>query len=151
METNPFRAARRAEAGERAGGEAVAAPDGRSPAPGASGPTPLPPASRLSAAVAASANARPWLPRALLLPVMAWVLWNVLTGRAHGGPLHEPFGALTLVVHEAGHAAFLWLGSPFLTAAGGTVFQLAVPALMAWMFARRGEWMGVAVGLFWLG
>lgn len=154
METNPFRAARgrdgrRAHAGDASPPE----PDGASSSrPRRVSAWSLPGAvARLRADVAASAPAHPWLPRALLLPVMGWVLWNVLTGRAHDGPLHEPFGSLTLVVHEAGHAAFSWLGSPFLTAAGGTVFQLAVPALVAWLFARQREWMGVAVGLFWLG
>ena len=140
MESNPFRAARMATP------PAQTAPPGRTPVADPSGYL-----ARLRASVAASAPSQPWLPRALLLPVMVWVIANVLTGHAYDGPLHEPFGGLTLVVHEAGHAAFSWFGARLLTVAGGTLFQLAVPLLVAGLFARQREWTGVAVALFWLG
>jgi len=104
---------------------------------------------RLRALVAASAAEHPWLPRGLVLLWMAWVWLGFF-----GGPpsyLRNPFGAATLIVHEAGHAAFFWSGSRLLTVAGGTLFQLAIPLLVGWLFWRQRDVAAVTVALFWLG
>jgi hypothetical protein len=110
----------------------------------------VPSLSSLRATVESSAGAHPWLPRAL---VLAWISWVWLGFFAPEPPsyLRNPFGAMTLIVHEAGHAAFLWSGGRLLTVAGGTIFQLVVPALVAWLFWRRRDLFGVTVALFWLG
>ena len=58
---------------------------------------------------------------------------------------------MTLIVHESGHAAFMWSGSRLWTVAGGTLFQIAVPMLIAWLFWRQRDVYAVTVALFWLG
>jgi hypothetical protein len=104
----------------------------------------------LRARAQSSASTHPWLPRALILIWLGWV-WLAFLGAEPPSYLRNPFGALTLIVHEAGHAAFMWSGSRLLTVAGGTVFQIAIPALVAWLFWRRNDVFGVTVAAFWLG
>lgn len=55
-----------------------------------------------------------------------------------------------LVIHEAGHP-LVGIFSGHLAVYGGTLFQLLFPALVAWHFHRRGEAVGLAFGLVWLG
>ena len=55
-----------------------------------------------------------------------------------------------LVIHEAGHP-LVGLVSGHLSVYGGTLFQLLFPALVAVHFQRRGEPVGLAFGLVWLG
>lgn len=55
-----------------------------------------------------------------------------------------------LAIHEAGHP-IVGLLSGRLMVYGGTLFQLLFPALIAWHFRRRGEAVGQAFGLVWLG
>jgi hypothetical protein len=106
--------------------------------------------SRIRAAVEASAAEHPWLPRAF---VLAWLLW-IWLGFLGGEPpsyVRNPFGAATLIVHEAGHAALSWSGNRLWTVAGGTLFQLAMPVLVAGLFWRQRDVYAVTVALFWLG
>ncbi len=60
------------------------------------------------------------------------------------------FGALTLVVHEAGHLLF----SPFgqtLMLLGGSITQLAVPLFVGiYLLVRQKDWFGLVVGGAWL-
>jgi hypothetical protein len=55
-----------------------------------------------------------------------------------------------LVIHEAGHP-IIGLFSGRLAVYGGTLFQLLFPALVIFHFQRRGEAVGLAFGLVWLG
>jgi len=55
-----------------------------------------------------------------------------------------------LALHEAGHP-IIGAFSERLMVYGGTIFQLAFPAVVAVHFARRGEPAGLVVGLVWLG
>lgn len=88
-----------------------------------------------------------WLPRALLLAVLAYLLLRYL-----GDAAYRPFfGPVNLITHEAGHALFSWSGSRWLTVAGGTLFELAVPVAFAVAFVRQRDPFAVAVALFWLG
>ncbi|MBK9549205.1 MAG: hypothetical protein IPO52_08940 [Gemmatimonadetes bacterium] len=57
---------------------------------------------------------------------------------------------VNLPIHETGHLVFAW-GGEVLTALGGTLFQLIVPALFAFSFHRRGDPMGVGAGIWWVG
>lgn len=57
---------------------------------------------------------------------------------------------VNLVIHEAGHVIFNPLGE-FLTIAGGSLFQVIVPAVFAGYFFRRGQTFSGALVLFWLG
>jgi hypothetical protein len=53
-----------------------------------------------------------------------------------------------LVFHEAGHPIFAVFGRT-LGILGGTLGQLAVPAVAALLFVRRREPLSVAIALFW--
>lgn len=55
-----------------------------------------------------------------------------------------------LALHEAGHP-IVGLFSHRLAVYGGTLFQLLFPVAVALHFRRRGEALGFAVGLIWLG
>ena len=129
METNPFRAQRPASEAPRA-----------APEP--------PQRSALTSWVAERVAGRLWYVRAPLLLLLAWMLKGVLADPAAG----TLFDGLTLGFHEAGHAAFMWFGNRILTAAGGTIFQIAIPLVAAWYLARKQrDPFGAAVCLFWLG
>lgn len=60
--------------------------------------------------------------------------------------LHLP----NLVFHEAGHILFIPFGR-FMTILGGSLFQLMVPAAVAFEFYKRGDYFGSSLGLWWLG
>ena len=92
----------------------------------------------------------PWVPRALVLAWLIWI-WLGFFGREPPSYFRNPFGAMTLVVHESGHAAFMWSRSRLWTVAGGTLFQITVPMLIAWLFWRQRDVYAVTVALFWLG
>jgi hypothetical protein len=91
---------------------------------------------------------RVWWYRAPLLLVLAWIL---------KGYLDDPTGAsifsgINLGFHEMGHAAFSWFGNRILTAAGGTIFELAVPlAAGVYLAVKQRDPFGATVCLFWLG
>jgi hypothetical protein len=54
-----------------------------------------------------------------------------------------------VIIHEAGHLFFSYLGQTMMLW-GGTLFQLLVPALLALSFAWRGQTTGVAFCTFFL-
>ena len=45
----------------------------------------------------------------------------------------------------------MWSGSRLWTVAGGTLFQLFIPVLVAWLFWRQRDIYAVTVAIFWLG
>ena len=108
------------------------------------------PLDTLRARVQASAPEHPWIPRALALAWLLWI-WLGFFGGEQPSYFRNPFGAMTLIAHEAGHAAFMWSGSRLWTVAGGTLFQLAIPMLTAWLFWRQSDVFAITVALFWLG
>lgn len=55
-----------------------------------------------------------------------------------------------LVIHEAGHILFIPLGQ-FMTIAGGSLFQLMVPAIFAGYFYYQKKYYSCALVLFLLG
>ncbi len=126
METNPFRAARPVPR--------------RDPTP-ASSPAPV-------RYVDACVRGKTWWVRAPLLLALAWIARPYLT---EAWP-RSIFSGITLGFHEMGHAFFSWSGSGLLTAAGGTIFQLAVPlGAAAYLLLRQRDPFGATVGTFWLG
>jgi hypothetical protein len=90
------------------------------------------------------AEGRAWLPRALLLAVLAYLGWRQLTEPEYGGL----FAGLTLGVHELGHLLFspfgAWLGT-----AGGSVTQVAAPMALAYGFLRQRDYYAIAVAGAW--
>ena len=68
-----------------------------------------------------------------------------------GDPLYSSlFDGLNLVIHESGHLALGWFGE-WIGIAGGTIFQLGIPALVGFMFYRQGDYYAMAFVLFWMG
>jgi hypothetical protein len=62
----------------------------------------------------------------------------------------SPLDLINLWFHEAGHIILGFFGH-FIMMAGGTVFQLLVPALCLAHLRRRGANLGWQICLFWLG
>ncbi len=91
---------------------------------------------------------RNWWVRAPLLVILLWLL----RGYAADPMYSSIFDGINLGFHEAGHAAFSWLGSRILTTAGGTIFQLAIPTVAGiYLFLKQRDPFGAAVCAFWLG
>ena len=57
---------------------------------------------------------------------------------------------VNLVFHEAGHFIFIFFGH-FMNIAGGTIVQLAIPAICSIYFFRQKQYYSAALLLFWLG
>lgn len=98
--------------------------------------------------IAERVGGRVWWYRAPLLFVLAWVLKGYLDDPT-GSSI---FSGINLGFHEMGHAAFSWSGNRILTAAGGTIFELAVPvAAGVYLAVKQRDPFGATVCLFWLG
>ena len=57
---------------------------------------------------------------------------------------------VNLVIHEAGHLIFSLFGE-FMTVAGGSLFQVIIPALFVGYFWYYGKYYSAALILFWVG
>jgi hypothetical protein len=57
---------------------------------------------------------------------------------------------VNLVIHEAGHLVFSPFGE-FMTIAGGSLFQVIMPALFVGYFLYQGNYYSAALVLFWVG
>ncbi|MGI9628732.1 MAG: hypothetical protein ACR2QM_17995 [Longimicrobiales bacterium] len=101
----------------------------------------------LLARMARESAGKSWVPRAPLLLVLAWFFVQHARDFSH----HTIVSGINLVMHEGGHLFFMWFGVDFLTVAGGTLFQLVIPVLVAGAFFRQQDHFGVAVALFWFG
>ena len=92
---------------------------------------------------------RDWLPVSKYV-VIAWLIffaWFFITFWTGRGFLML-FINVNLIVHEAGHLLFSYTGSQFLTAAGGSLFQLFVPAALCFHFAYLRQPYGTAFTAF---
>ena len=56
---------------------------------------------------------------------------------------------IDLAIHETGHLVFGPFGE-VIAVAGGTLFQLIVPAVFVWYFVRRGDRHAATVPLWWI-
>jgi hypothetical protein len=68
---------------------------------------------------------------------------------------YDPFrwhliDGVNLVIHEAGHIVFMPFGG-LITVAGGSLFQIIIPAAFVIYFYRRGQVYSAALVLFWVG
>ncbi len=97
-------------------------------------------------AVLAWCEGRLWWPRAPLVLWCAWVGVEHLLDTDYA----SWFGGLNLGIHEGGHVLFSFLGSEFLTTAGGTLLQCAAPVIAAWMFTRQPDYFATAFCGSWL-
>src|SRR6185369_8631885 len=57
---------------------------------------------------------------------------------------------VNLLIHEAGHIVFMPFGE-FIMIAGGSLFQVIMPAAFVVYFCRRGAAYSAALVLFWVG
>lgn len=85
--------------------------------------------------------------RAALLAVLGWFTLRHLADRDFRGI----YAGINLALHEAGHLVFGWFGSPWLTAAGGTLFHLFCIAAVGVAFWRQRDVFAVAVAVWWAG
>jgi hypothetical protein len=92
------------------------------------------------------ARGRAWLPRTLLLLICGWIFLRHLQDPMYGGIAK----GLNLAIHEVGHVLFGFVGD-FIGIAGGTILQLAAPAIAAWLFYRQRDFYAIAIALCWLG
>lgn len=79
----------------------------------------------------------------------------VLAGLYFSWCAYDPYrwhliDGVNLVIHEAGHVVFMPFGE-LLTVAGGSLFQVIVPAVFVGYFFRRGQIYSAALVLFWVG
>lgn len=91
--------------------------------------------------------------RGLGLVVMGALAWQALRRGVTFAPQGALLGILdgaNLIFHEAGHVLFAFFGE-FLQVLGGSVTQVAIPAMCAGYFARRRQAAAAAATLFWTG
>lgn len=89
-------------------------------------------------------------PGVALLPIAAYF---ALVPYGSEGLLGVPWllaHSLDLLVHEAGHVIFAPLGD-WLQTAGGSILQVALPALLVWQGVWTGHRLGTQAALLWLG
>lgn len=84
---------------------------------------------------------RDWVGSAILGPIALYFLLN------RGD--YTVLDTIDLFIHEGGHF-FAWPFGRFITYAGGTLMQLALPSLMVWFYHRNDKRLGTQLSLFWL-
>ncbi len=80
---------------------------------------------------------------------LAYVAWCAV-GHLRSAEASSLFGMLDYGVHEFGHLFFGLFGWEWLAVAGGSIMQLLVPGLVALLFWKQRERLGVAVCGGWL-
>ena len=83
--------------------------------------------------------------QALSLALLLYGFWIMRTPDGY-----HFLDSVDLPIHETGHLVFAW-GSEVITALGGTLFQLILPALFGVYFAVRRDWHAATVPLWWIG
>lgn len=112
---------------------------------------PRPPASRSpdTEGRPRASTATRWARGALVAALVIWT-WQFAAApmgvAAADSVLHVP----NLVFHEAGHV-ILGIFGRFVGVLGGSLFQFAVPLILAGAFLRQGEVFGAAVCTWWAG
>ena len=83
-----------------------------------------------------------WITSVILLPLGLYFILN------HGH--YSLLDNADLIIHEAGHFFFGFMGS-FIHAAGGTMMQIIFPLFLAWYFYHNNYRTGFQIFIFWLG
>lgn len=86
------------------------------------------------------------IPKLLITIVTALYFFNILL---HPTEWHF-IDSIDLIFHEAGHPLMMFFGE-FLYVAGGTIFQISIPAVVVFYFWRREEMFSASLVLFWVG
>jgi len=89
--------------------------------------------------------------RAILLAILMWWTWHVVPHPLDAERVvHSFLHLINLPFHEAGHVMFSPLGE-FMSILGGSLLQILIPVVCAVAFARRDDWFGAAVCVWWAG
>ncbi|HEX5393269.1 MAG TPA: hypothetical protein VFW68_08310 [Rhodocyclaceae bacterium] len=98
-----------------------------------------------------ASNLEFWGRIGLLVLLAVWG-WRLAAMNYRDGEMGTSFmHAILLPIHEAGHVLFMPFGE-FLTIAGGSLFQIALPLICAGAFlVRNRDPYGAAVGMWWCG
>lgn len=83
-----------------------------------------------------------WIPSLIIFPIALY--WTLNRGE------YGLIDNLNLVIHEAGHLFFKFLGK-FIYTLGGTLMQIILPSLIVWIFLKNNYRTGVQFSLSWLG
>jgi hypothetical protein len=86
----------------------------------------------------------------VVLCVLAWQIAARGLDFFRAGTFLRFIHGVDLIIHEAGHTFFLVFGQ-FLHVLGGSLLEVAVPALCAVHFFRQRQPASLAVALFWTG
>lgn len=81
------------------------------------------------------------------MPILAWFAWSHTVDPDFRGI----YAGINLAIHEAGHLFLSWFGSSLVMVAGGSLFEVGIPVLIAVYFWRHGDVAGTLVGVFWVG
>ncbi len=81
------------------------------------------------------------------MPILAWFAWSHTIDPEFRGI----YAGINLALHEAGHLFLTWFGSSLVMVAGGTLFEVGIPALITVYFWRHGDVAGSLVAVFWVG
>ena len=91
--------------------------------------------------------------RAIGLLVLCVLGWQIVARRLdffRAGSAFRFIHGVDLIIHEAGHVIFLLFGQ-FFQVLGGSLLEVAVPALCAGYFLWQRQVASFAVALFWTG
>jgi hypothetical protein len=88
------------------------------------------------------------------VPRVALIAWSIFYAfffyeLLSGGEFPKYMDGVFVPVHEGGHIIFGWFGK-FISVAGGTLLQLAAPAMLAIYFVFRRQPQGVTFCMFFL-
>ncbi len=84
----------------------------------------------------------------LVLACAFYALFLLQAARGSGAMLM--IDLVFIPVHEGGHLLFRWFGSEFLMVAGGTILQLAAPAMLGIYFVWQRQVQGTAFCFFFM-
>jgi hypothetical protein len=90
---------------------------------------------------------KPGIALARFALTVALGLYSIVLARA--SELGSFLDGFDVAIHETGHIVFGAFGE-VIQFAGGTLFQLIVPATFVWYFAKRGDRHAATVPLWWL-
>jgi hypothetical protein len=92
-----------------------------------------------------------WMRVALLAAFGVWGLWLISMDHRDGSIAQSFIHGPLLVFHEAGHVVFMLFGE-WMTVAGGTLWQLLMPAILAGaLLLKNRDPFGASIGLWLLG
>ncbi len=78
-----------------------------------------------------------------VVALLPYAIWLIIDYQYHF------IDGANLLIHEAGHLLFNFIGNTFLTVAGGTILQLALPLIFAAHLQMNRDNFGAGLCIFW--